>query len=221
MQNSDFRTTFRKEEIKEHYSGIAHFLFTTLSCFLVVSVCIYFLKDVKWQEWLVVPMTFIYANFVEYIGHKGPLHHRKKALKKVFKRHTLEHHVFFTEEQMECASTKDFKIILFPPVLLLFFLFAFAIPVAVFIFLVWSQNAGLLFLGTTLGYFLNYEWLHLSYHLPNDHFISKLPMIRSFRKLHQTHHNPALMTTYNFNISYPIFDKLLGTYFMKKKVNKE
>ena len=78
--------------------------------------------------------------------------------------------------------------ILFPPVLLIFFLLGFAIPVAALFFWIWSTNAALLFLATALAYFLNYEWLHLSYHLPEEHFISKLPIIQSLRKLHQTHH---------------------------------
>lgn len=216
MDTTTFRNNYRKNEIGANYSGVGHLLFTSIACLLVVFVCAYFSENITWQEWLVIPITFIYANFVEYIGHKGPLHHRKEKFKKVFKRHTLEHHVFFTESDMKSESTRDFKMILFPPVLLIFFLFGFAIPVAIILFWLWSKNAGLLFLATSLAYFLNYEWLHLSYHLPDEHFISKLPIIKSFRRLHQTHHNPNLMTKYNFNISYPIFDKIFGTYFMKK-----
>lgn len=216
METSTFRKDYRDNEIGQNYSGIGHFLFTTIACLSVVFVCIYFIENANWKEWLVIPITFLYANFAEYIGHKGPLHHRKEKLKKVFKRHTLEHHVFFTEKEMKCDSTRDFKMILFPPVLLIFFLLGFAIPVAAVLFWIWSTNAALLFLATALAYFLNYEWLHLSYHLPEEHFISKLPIIQSLRKLHQTHHNPKLMTKYNFNISYPIFDKIFGTYFMEK-----
>lgn len=211
-----FRKQYRSEHIGPGYSGKLHFYFTTLWCLAVIGACIWMLSDVNWKEWLILPFTSLYANFIEYVGHKGPMHHKKKLLAKVFERHTMQHHHFFTEDMMTCESTRDFKMILFPPVLLLFFFLGFAVPVSLLLYWAWSANAAFLLMAGLIAYYLNYEWLHLSYHLPDEHWISKLPIIKTFRQLHLHHHNPQLMQKYNFNISYPIFDWVFGTLYKGK-----
>jgi hypothetical protein len=212
-----FRQEYRSEHIGPGYSGMLHFVFTTGWCFAVIGACVWFAHDVSWKEWLVLPLTFIYANFIEYVGHKGPMHHKKKLLSKVFERHTMQHHQFFTQHEMECESSKDFKMILFPPVLLIFFFLGFAVPASLLLYWLWSLNAALLLMAGLIAYYLNYEWLHLSYHLPENHWIAKLPIIKTLRRLHLNHHNPALMQKYNFNISYPVFDWIFGTIYRGNK----
>src|SRR5690606_37236622 len=130
---------------------------------------------------LVVPATFLLANFVEYRGHRGPMHHRRKGLASIFKRHTLEHHRFFTNSHMQLASSRDFAAVLFPPVLLGFFLGAIAAPIGALLFAVASANIAWLFVATAVGYFLNYEWLHFAYHQREDHWLSRLPLIHRLR----------------------------------------
>jgi hypothetical protein len=127
--------------------------------------------------------------------------------------------VFFTYDNFTFDTAQDVKAVLFPPVLLLFFFFAFTLPAAILFYYIWSANAALLFVATIFAYYLNYEWLHFAYHLPKSHFIAKLPLISTLRKLHHTHHNIQLMTKYNFNITYPIFDLLFGTYYKENQVN--
>lgn len=211
-----FRTEYRSTEISKNYSGKLHFAFTTIWCLALIGTCIYFIHQPTWKEILLIPISFLYINLAEYFGHKGPMHNRKKMLDKVFKRHTLQHHQFFTNQQMQCDSVQDFKMILFPPVLIIFFCFVFVVPVSLLFYYFWSMNAALIFAATVFLYYLNYEYLHLAYHLPDEHFISKLPMIKSLKKLHKTHHNPLLMNSKNFNISYPIFDVFFGTLYKEK-----
>lgn len=211
-----FRNEYRASEIGKHYSGKLHFWFTTIWCLALIFVCIYFIQKPEWKEWLIIPLGFLYINFVEYIGHKGPMHHRGKLLEKVFIRHSLQHHRFFTYDHFSFDTSKDVKAVLFPPVLLLFFFFGFTVPVAALFYFIWSLNAALLFVVTVFSYYLNYEWLHFIYHLPDAHFVARLPLIRSLRKLHHVHHDSKLMTRYNFNITYPIFDILFGTYYKEK-----
>lgn len=214
--NATYRAAYRATEIGEHYSGRLHFWFTTLWCMTLIGTCIIFIHHPTWKELLIIPVGFLYINFAEYIGHKGPMHHRKQAFEKVFKRHTLQHHRFFTYEHFTFDSAQDVKAVLFPPVLLLFFFFAFTLPVAALFYFIWSANAALLFIVTVFTYYLNYEWLHFAYHLPESHFIARLPFISTLRRLHHTHHDTKLMTKYNFNITYPIFDILFGTYHKEK-----
>lgn len=210
---TSFREEYRTTEIGPKYSGRLHFWFTTVWCLSLIITCLLFIHQPTWKELLIIPLGFLYINFSEYIAHKGPMHHRSKKLDKVFIRHSLQHHRFFTKEQFSFDSSKDVKAVLFPPVLLIFFLVGFALPAGFLFYFLWSKNAALLFMVTVFAYYLNYEWLHFAYHLPETHFISKLPFIKTLRRLHHTHHDTQLMTKYNFNITYPIFDILFGTYY--------
>ena len=139
------------------------------------------------------------------------MHHRTRFLQAVFKRHTLQHHHFFTNEHMNYDSVNDFKIVLFPPVLLIFFSAFFVLPIFAIIYHFFSLNTALLYVATTLTYYLNYEWLHLAYHLPITHWVYRIPGIKTLRKLHFHHHDLHQMDKYNFNISYPVFDIVFRT----------
>ncbi len=206
-----FRERFRHEYIGKSYSGKLHFVFVTLWCVSGVSLCLYNLHTVTFKQLLIVPLTFLYTNLFEYIGHRYPMHHKYKALQAVFKRHTLQHHHFFTDEKMNCDTVNDFKIILFPPVLLIFFSVFFVLPIAAAVFYFFSLNAAMFYIATTLAYYLNYEWLHLAYHLPETHWAYNIPFLKTLRRLHHNHHNTKLMDKYNFNISYPVFDFVFRT----------
>src|SRR5258708_8604481 len=103
------------------YSGVGHFLFINGFALGVIGIAAnFFLHRPRWSL-LTVPLTFLYANYVEYRAHKGPMHRRTRLLGLVFDRHTLLHHAFFTAGDMRLPSTRDLQIVLFPPVLLIFF----------------------------------------------------------------------------------------------------
>ncbi len=193
------------------YSAALHFLCPTVTCFLGIAYSLSLLDQVLWQEWLMVPATFLFGNFLEYFAHRGPMHRRTPGAGLVFSKHTLEHHHFFTEELMSYETTRDFGIVLFPPWAIGLFFGFLAIPVGYLSYKLLSHNAGFLFVATALGYFLNYEWFHLFFHFPDDSWIVRLPLIAPLRRHHARHHNPALMTRYNFNITWPICDWLFGT----------
>jgi len=206
-----FRQRFREENISKNYSGKLHLVFITLWCSVGILACALNIHQATSKQLLIIPITFLYTNLFEYIGHRFPMHHRYNLLKAVFKRHTLQHHHFFTDAHMNCDSFNDFKIILFPPVLLIFFSLFFVAPIFALVYHFFSLNAALLYVATTLAYYLNYEWLHLAYHLPETHFVYNIPGLRSLRRLHHNHHNMKEMDKHNFNISYPIFDFVFRT----------
>ena len=206
-----FRERFRQEYIGPGYSGKLHLVFINIWCLGGIIICVANIHHPTFKQWLVGPLTFVYTNLFEYIGHRFPMHHRYNALKAVFKRHTLQHHHFFTNTRMNCDSDNDFKIILFPPVLLVFFSVLFVMPVAFAVYFLFSLNSALFYVASTLAYYLNYEWLHLAYHLPETHFVYHVPGLKFLRKLHYQHHNIKEMDKYNFNITYPVFDILFGT----------
>ncbi len=207
------RQDFRARRIPDGYSGPRH-LATTVSLSLLVAVAsVVMLNDVRPLEWLTVPLTFLYANLSEYLGHRGPMHHKTRLLKAVFVRHTIEHHSFFTNEAPSFDSTRDYRAVLFPPVLVIFFLAAFAVPVGALLYFVASPNVCYLFVLTAVLYFLNYELLHFSYHCNPSSKIGRLPLVSALRKHHLAHHNKKLMSHYNFNITYPICDIAFGTLY--------
>jgi hypothetical protein len=214
-----YREQYRRERVPGYYSGIFHLGFTSVASIAVVVFCIIRIHDVTALEWLTIPVTFLYANLAEYLGHRGPMHHPFGFLRLIYERHTLQHHRFFTDKAMQFDSSRDFHAVLFPPVLMVFFISAFALPVWLLLVWLFSANVAYLFVATAIAYFLNYELLHFAYHTAPDSWISRLPGMHVLRKLHSRHHDPALMQRHNFNITYPIGDLIFGTLFRRPDEN--
>jgi hypothetical protein len=206
-----FREQYRAENVGPRYRGWLHAAFTAFGSLAVVAFAASRLHAVRGVEWLVVPLGFLFANLAEYYGHKGPMHHPVRGLRLLYRRHTREHHRFFTNAAMHYESARDFKMVLFPPSMLLFFLGGIAAPIAAVLFWVASPNAGWLFVVVGVSYFLTYESLHFAYHLRPDSWVGRLPLMATLRRHHTRHHDPELMGRYNFNITFPICDWVLGT----------
>ncbi len=160
-----------------------------------------------------MPVVFIYANLVEYLGHRGPMHHPVRGLRLVYHRHTKQHHRFFTDRNMTFDSSRDFKAVLFPPVMILFFLGGFGLPMWVILYYFATANVAWLAVATGVAYYLNYEWLHFAYHCDPNSRIGRIPGVQLLRRLHLHHHDPRLMTRFNFNITYPVGDLFFRTLY--------
>jgi hypothetical protein len=210
-QVHSFREEYRRVHVPARYRGALHLLFTFGLGIVAMTACLLQLDQVRPLEWLAVPFTALYVNLAEYFGHRGPMHHRRRGLGLVYERHTRQHHRFFTARTMPVDTMRDLRAVLFPPVLMTFFLAAFALPAALLLALLTSANVAWLFAAAALAYFLNYEFLHLAYHLPARYAVARWPLVGRLKRLHQAHHDPRLMTRCNFNISYPLGDWLFGT----------
>lgn len=205
MDVAAFRAKARAKGVGPHYSGILHFGFVNAAALAVIAAAALRLHAPRWSI-LTVPITFFYANLIEWMAHRGPMHRQRRLLKLVYQRHTLLHHSFFTRDQMELDSTRDFKMVLFPPVLLIFFFGLFALPVGLALDAFAGGNVAALFVITAMSYYLLYEWLHLAYHAGD-----RAPrLIAGLRRHHAAHHDPNGMDS-NFNITFPICDRLFGT----------
>jgi hypothetical protein len=201
MEVAEFRAQTRAEMLGRYYSGLAHFGFVNALALAVIAYAATQLHRPRWSL-LTVPIAFLYANLIEWLAHRGPMHNRRRFLQLVFQRHTLMHHHFFTHDSMQLESSRDFKMVLFPPVLLVFFFGLFALPIGFLLRAIAGTNVAALFVITAMSYYLLYEWLHLGYHLG---------LGGSLRLHHQTHHDPRNMSKRNFNITFPICDRLFGT----------
>jgi hypothetical protein len=207
---ADFRRTYRAD-VPRGYSGYRHLAGTIALPVAGIAGCIAGLEDVQPLEWLTVPASFVYANLVEYAGHRGPMHRPVDGLRAIFERHARQHHRFFTDEDMRLETSTDLRAVLFPLVLVVFYFGVFALPLALLLAWLASRNVALLFLATGLGYYLNYELLHLAYHANPRGLVRLIPGLGLLRRLHTRHHDPILMHVCNFNITYPIGDWLFRT----------
>ena len=205
-----YRAQHRAAHIGPRYSGWAHFATTTFGSLTAIAFAAWRVDAPSTLELAMLPVFFVFANLVEYFGHRGPMHHRRKGLGIIFERHTLQHHVFYTHEAMESESSRDFQMVLFPP-LMLALLLGIVGPIAALLGLLATPNVGWLFVATAVGYFLTYEWLHWAYHQPPTTRIGRLRVVRRLRRHHLVHHDPHRMTKVNFNITFPIGDRLFGT----------
>ncbi len=210
---SDYRERYRREIIPENYRGVAHLCFTFGSGLAVVVYCLFQLTRVQPLEWLTVPLTFLYANLAEYLGHRFAMHRPVRGLKILFERHAGQHHRFFSHRDMELESLRDLRVVLFPPVLMVFFVTVFAFPVGILLTWLFAENVGFLFVATAVAYFLNYEVFHLAYHMPADSWLGRRRLVAVLRGLHTNHHDVRLMSRWNFNITYPICDAAFGSFY--------
>lgn len=209
--NAQYRQAYRREHIGPCYSGRLHLGFVLAFTLGGIALCASQLESVQPLEWLAIPLTFFYANLVEYVGHRWVMHRQVPGLGLIYKRHAGQHHRFFTESDMSLDGWRDCKVVLFPAILTLFFFGAFAAPVGLVLAWVATPNVAWLFVAVALGYYLNYELLHLAYHLPEDSRLLNTPFVRRLRRLHHRHHRMEVMAHANFNITYPIGDWLFRT----------
>lgn len=209
-----YRADFRREEIGSGYrswTGWLHLGVITAGVVVGIGMLASRLEQVGWLELLILPAGYVFANVVEYLVHRWLMHVPRGALRGMYKRHTGQHHRFFTHQAMAADSARDFAIVLFPPFVVVFFLGLIATPVALAIGWLVGPDAALLFGIVALSYFLFYEWMHLASHLPPDRALGRLPGVSFVREHHRAHHDPRRMRHYNFNITVPLTDWMVGT----------
>ena len=207
---STFRATYRAE-IPDDYSAHLHFALVVIVCLAVAVTCLILLEDMHWPELLCVPLTFVAANLVEYHAHRGPMHHPLRGLRLIYRRHVQQHHRFFRGAAMSINNDEDMRVTLFPLVMLAFFFGLIALPIGLLVLALTTVNAALLYVATAVLYYLCYECIHLAVHLPHGHWARRIPGIEARLIYHRLHHDPRYMSQCNFNISFPLADRLYGT----------
>lgn len=199
------------DEIPSWYSPLGHLLATTGVGAATVALALSRLSNVSALEAILVPVaSFVVANGFEWRVHKKVLHKRVWPFGELFDRHTPVHHVVFVEDDMAMREKKEARLVLIPAIGVLGAVIASA-PGALLAAKIFGANAGWLMLATSGAYMMTYELSHLAYHLPEDHPIGGHPLIRFMRKHHGVHHDPKKMQRFNFNVTVPLFDWLMGT----------
>jgi hypothetical protein len=204
-----FRADYRTK-IGKLYSGPVHVFVIYAIGFAAIWYFARHIQNTVWTDWLIVPLAFTGANIFEWWIHRYVMHRPVKGFMGIYKRHTLAHHQFFTEEEPTFDSTKDYRITFFPPYALATFICMTIVP-AWITAQIWSANAAWLLMCTTTAIYLNYELFHMCCHVKNDWLVKHLPFINTIRRHHISHHNTSIMMEKNFNLTYPIADWLFGT----------
>tara|TARA_B100001057_G_scaffold21963_1_gene20292 strand:+ start:1934 stop:2695 length:762 start_codon:yes stop_codon:yes gene_type:complete len=208
----EFRKEYR-ENVNGWYNGFIHLGMI----FSIGGIGIYYfsshIEKIIWWEWLIIPITLIFANLFEWWIHKYVMHKPLNfpGAKAIYSRHTLQHHQFFTEHEMRFAGTHDWRVTLFPPYALAIFIAVLSAPAVIFLNLVISSNVGWLFIITTTSFYLLYEIMHFCCHVDDNIFVRNMPFINTIRRHHAAHHNKGIMMAQNMNLTFPFGDWLFGT----------
>lgn len=203
----EFRDRVRGK-ISASYSPLAHLLVPAAVGLGLIGFALASLRDVRWWELLLVPMVYVMSNAVEHRAHRLALHRRTPGLTILYDRHTPMHHRIFVAKDLAVRDRREWALVLLP----WFGILAIAVLTAPITVALWfvERNLACLFVATTMGYVLSYEWLHLAYHLPNA---GRIPVLRALRRHHAIHHHPPLMQKWNFNVTVPLWDLVRKTTY--------
>ena len=127
----------------------------------------------------------------------------------IYKRHTLAHHQFFTDNERRSTARGTSASSSSRPT-------RWYVPRHVagagrLLRLAGLANAGWLLLMTNIALYLNYEFFHFCCHVKDDRLVRHIPFVNTIRRHHIAHHNTAIMMERNFNLTYPIADWFFGT----------
>lgn len=206
-----FRARYRAA-IHPRYSGRLHALWIAVAGLSVIAVAIAQLRDVQALEWLVLVAALLLGNVGEYAIHVQ-LGHRKKSWATLFyKRHTGDHHSFFSDTHMQWQTPRDWRVVLFPAWLIMVVVLGIGVPGAWLLNAFVSSNAAWLWMAGITGTYVLYEAFHFSDHLPEGHWLHRwVPGLAAMAHLHRLHHQRSQMTEVNFNLTFPLTDYLMGT----------
>ena len=206
-----FREEYRSR-IMGWYDGYLHVAIIYAMGAAALYIYVQHVGNVAWWEWLTIPLTFTFCNFFEWWVHKTLMHRpiNLKGLRAIYERHTLNHHQFFTDEEMRFRDHKDWRVTVFPPFALVVFILM-SIPGGLILGWGISANVGWLFMCTTTSLYLIYEFMHFCCHVDENWFVRYCPFVNTIRRHHTAHHNARLMMEVNMNLTFPIADWAMGT----------
>ena len=94
LKTAAFRDDYRAEVLPARYSGRAHVALVLAAAGggIVGAIAFALAHGARWPDAWIVPTTLVVANAVEYLAHRGPMHHRTAVLAALHTRHSGRHH---------------------------------------------------------------------------------------------------------------------------------
>jgi sterol desaturase/sphingolipid hydroxylase (fatty acid hydroxylase superfamily) len=160
---------------------------------------------------LFILLQLMIASLVEYMTHRYPLHRKMPGGAHAYRQHTLRHHQYFTDVNIEATVSKDYYMILFPVWGVALLQYGLNLPLSLAMSFLLGVKYGAL--GLILGplFFFAYETIHAICHFPKDSRIFRIPGLSFLREHHRIHHHKGMMSNWNFNIVFPLWDRIFGT----------
>lgn len=204
-----FRQQYRNG-ISRWYSGIAHILFVFGLGGAMMLYSFLQVQHIATGVVVAIILAMLLGNLGEYVAHKSLGHKKRRFAGLFYSRHSGDHHTFFTDQDYTINSLRDLRVVLFPAFLLVAVTLLIAAPLALLARQLGGEDAGWAMAGGVLLAYLFYEFVHLCDHLPDGHFLTRLPGVRSLRT-HHRHHHAVDGKDSNYNVTIPLSDWLLGT----------
>jgi sterol desaturase/sphingolipid hydroxylase (fatty acid hydroxylase superfamily) len=175
----------------------------------IVWLAATYLTAIRFTHLLAMPCIFAAASLVEYAAHRWLMHTRRSWLPLAWDAHVGRHHHYYRADAPTWDHARDVWLILFSPLDVLILCALLVGPFALLRFAV-SAGSWALVLVTCIVYFLVYEALHLAFHLPDSHWVSRVEPLASLRARHVRHHELA-DTHANYSVIIPLWDRMFGT----------
>ena len=203
----------RADHIPAGYSPWRHMALTLVLATVLATLGISLAVRARASDWLLLPGFLVIANFIEWMVHRHPMH-RPLRPRIMYRNHAQLHHLAFTDGHMVIGKNDDLGLIMMPWYTMLG-LFVVASPIMVIAGALRGPGLAGVFLLGAVAYFLCYETLHALYHLP-DATLDRagIGRVRAFRRLqahHRHHHILGRMAAVNFNVTFPLMDRLFRT----------
>ncbi len=214
---------FGSTEYREQFRGQARTRldgrwYALINLFLLLSIMIGLALSIQHYDvifWVSLPAYFLIVNGVEYWLHRYPMHRKMTGMLIVYE-HVTIHHNFYANEHFFFEEPADFYAAILPHYIFIGLTLVITILGGA-VGLLFGADRGLAFAFVAYAYYLIYELLHFSYHTPQSSFVKRIPFLARLSRMHIQHHQTKLMAHYNFNITFPIFDVLLGTLYKEPR----
>lgn len=219
-------SAFFKEQyalIPKYYAPLLHLSVTAGIGAAAIALGLAYVEDWRWPLLATMLLFFTTSNLVEWLLHKRFLHERRRPLEVLYDQHTPRHHRFYVEDDMAVGDRREWYFVLMPKRAVAA-LGLLAIPLSTLVGWLSGADHGWVTLMTIGSYASCYEVLHLCYHLPKTHPVRRLPAIGRalgwLSRHHARHHDPRLMRKWNFNVTVPLWDFILGTNHWGRKAKE-
>ncbi len=181
-----------------------------------IALCLAQVSAPSWKSFTPVLWGPVVGSFAVWAIHRYPLHRRIKPFGMAYKRHTLEHHKFFSHRITTWESSDDWFLVFFPFFTIPLYWLAGAPVMFALGWLTAGLNAGWVAAAMGAVWFVAYEVVHFCSHLPADHAVHRIGFMAALREHHRLHHDPKLMKDHNFNVVWPLADRVMGTRVQKR-----
>ncbi len=203
----------RAEHLDPRYVAGRHVALTLTLAGIIAGGGGWLARRARPVDWLLAPAFFLVANFIEWMVHRHPMH-RPLQPRIMYRNHAMLHHLAFTERNMPITRPVELGLVMMPWYTMIG-LFLVASPVMVVAGVLRGPGLAGVFLLAAVAYFLMYETLHALYHLPDATLdrlrVGRWRWFRALQAHHRHHHVLGRMAHVNFNVTFPLMDRLLGT----------